>query len=153
MAKNTSKKGKNRQRMMSRYDQIYRRIDPFDGRCVYCGQRASTVDHVPPLESVYGMGSDWYVKRGVRFIKVPACGECNSLLGSRPLETVRERQVFIERQLDKRYEELLTRPKWRLDELEETKGGLQQYLVDQEAKRHWIESRMEWARLKQEVAA
>jgi 5-methylcytosine-specific restriction endonuclease McrA len=54
-------------------------------RCVYCGARGNTVDHVPP-------------KNGLRppDMVVRACHECNSNLGNRILlDTIQDRAAFL----------------------------------------------------------
>lgn len=71
----------------SRYKLVRDVANPFD--CFYCGEMASSIDHVPPISRVsdyesFGLDEEVY-------IKVPCCRECNGLLGSSLQESVEDR--------------------------------------------------------------
>jgi hypothetical protein len=55
---------------------------------------------------------------------VPACAECNGLLGNKVLWLFVERKDFIAKRLRKRYGKLLRLPAWETDEIEALGRGL-----------------------------
>jgi hypothetical protein len=68
--------------------------------CVYCGETATSVDHVPPI----------LLKNEVtekdRFC-VPSCLECNCTLEAKPLFTVLDRQIWLRLHYRKKYAKIL----------------------------------------------
>lgn len=64
-----------RQERIAAFGHRYQRAGAPEGVCVYCGQKASGVDHVPPLwrASLYPSHPFWLY---------PCCGPCNSTLGT-----------------------------------------------------------------------
>ena len=130
-----------------RYGHLYTLYKPHGDRCYYCGIVADSVDHCPPINALYCMGSEYYNRKGIFLVKVPACRECNSALGAKLLETLASRRQYMRIWLDKRYEQLITLPKWSNDEFEELGDGLHEFIGDREGLRHWIAARVEWSRL------
>lgn len=102
--------------------------------CTYCGDvYASDMDHVVPHSSVYS-GSK--VRRSYsRSVVVPACSECNSLLGAKYLTTVGARAAYLAGRYPVRYRKLLALPHWTAEEIAEMGRGLRpQIEADQHAK-------------------
>lgn len=60
--------------------------------CHYCGEPATCYDHVIPYSLV-----------GHNTLLVPACDECNGLLGARLFQSLGEKKSFIARALAKRH--------------------------------------------------
>lgn len=82
-----------REQRESAFGRLYRLADAPGDVCVYCGQVAGGVDHVPPLwrASLHRVGPFWLY---------PCCGPCNSVLGTaKPLCLV-ERQRDLAERLD-----------------------------------------------------
>ena len=77
-----------------------RRLRYPSDECIYCGQPANTRDHLIPRTMT---GEAW---RTV-VLTVPACKECNNLLGPAPLVTITERRAFVHAKLRKRYRSAL----------------------------------------------
>lgn len=50
---------------------------------------------------------------------IPACSNCNNLLGSKPLFTIRDRAIYLHAKLQKKYYTTLSLPDWTNEELEE----------------------------------
>lgn len=129
------------------YDRFYTTHKPFgDNICVYCGAKAESMDHCPPLIDVYGLGTAWFFEKGIELLKVPSCNECNDSLGRKMLYTLKERKRHIELMLDIRYEELLTAPDWDEDDFDQCRGRLRDYVEDRHGLKLWIVRRLEWAR-------
>lgn len=84
--------------------------------CYYCGLPANTVDHTIPISMVQQLSNIWKFSHK---IWVPACQECNTLLGERPIFGLIKRRTYIKKQLRIRYRSFLKMPYWSLDELEQ----------------------------------
>lgn len=91
--------------------------------CIYCGDRATSRDHVPPRCETPGVTATY-----------PACSDCNSgILGGRPLMTVEARRAYVAGALRGR---LARHPgaRWSRDELAELgpslRTSVEQYLTD-----------------------
>ena len=84
--------------------------------CTYCGETADTYDHVAPVSSVNG-GRRASVRN--RKLCVPACRECNSVLGNRGGDTVGDRAAYLVGRYLKRYRKSLAQPDWSEDEMAE----------------------------------
>ncbi len=109
--------------------------------CAYCGVVADTYDHVPPLSMVHAMGVGQFEGRMWR---VPACRECNSLLGSAPLVTVAKRREFVKKRLRVRYAKVLRLPSWSDAEIEGLGRGLQDVILEGASIREWVRRRLAW---------
>ena len=96
--------------------------------CVYCGETATTVDHVPPI----------LLKNEVpecdRFC-VPSCLECNCTLECKPLFTVLDRQIWLRLRYQTKYAKILRSRDRSEEELSEYGYALRTVLqVTQEQK-------------------
>ncbi len=80
-------------------DKYYTEHDSLlSNECVYCGARANTVDHIPPVSLVFALELNTFK----RLLKVRACKECNSALGAKALFTLESRREFIHERLKKK---------------------------------------------------
>lgn len=70
--------------------------------CTYCGDIATTIDHVPPSKLRSNGEADGY-----EWFEVPSCWPCNIALGARPLMTVEARREWIVLHLQRRYRQAL----------------------------------------------
>ena len=102
----------------ARYDPIYREIGSRGDPCTYCGQISDTMDHVPPISMVEQASLAGADQDGP-FIKVPACLECNSIIGSKRLLTIKARRKHVKDRLRVKYQHFLRIPNWDEDELVE----------------------------------
>ena len=84
---------------MSMYDYLYSIKGDKYGSCTYCGISAETLDHIPPISSVYFLSEK--AKEDFNFYKVPSCLECNSALNNISLLSVSERHSYIRKFLKK----------------------------------------------------
>ena len=112
--------------------------------CTYCGGlERPTRDHVVP-EAIKRNG------KGKRFDIgpiVPACHECNSLLGDRYLLTVRERAAYLLRRYRARYARLLATPEWTDEELDELGDRLRRVIIGAQMERADVLRRLNHLRL------
>lgn len=89
-----------------------RSIDYPPGVCVYCGLLASTKDHLLPRT--------WTGETARRnVIVVPACHECNSVIGDRYAPAVDERRKIAQAKIRSRMrnKRLLAMPEWKPEEI------------------------------------
>jgi len=105
-----------------------------DALCTYCGDFAFHRDHVPPKCWRRAL----IVQRArYEFKTVPACADCNQILGGHPLFTVAERRAFIRSYLWGRHKKLIESPTWSEREMAELGWGLRTFVKGKdERKRH-----------------
>lgn len=70
-----------------KFNQCYTEIGVIGDPCHYCGQRANTFDHVPPLRYA-DLSKD-------PFLKVPCCSQCNMILGDSLTLDLEERKSYV----------------------------------------------------------
>lgn len=118
--------------------------------CRYCGAPAGTVDHVVPRSLLKALGklddkAVWNELAGNRRIMlVPACQQCNSILGSMYFDTFRQRRRFVLDRLRQKNRKLLAIPDWTTDEMSLLASGLRRYILDSLARRDHIKDRVRW---------
>lgn len=79
---------------------LWKRADTDWTSCIYCGDLRQTADHIPAVSS-----GQWIHAHHpeVEFVVVPACKECNLLLGNLALWNVQERAAYLCEQIRARY--------------------------------------------------
>src|SRR5262245_41797174 len=117
--------------------------------CKYCGMPATSVDHVVPQSLLevqrLAMGAiDWRQMIQARFLTVPCCHECNSVLGNRVYPTLADRKAAIKKRLRRKYARLLSSPRWVDSELDDLGPGMRGYVSRHRVKREEIEQRLAW---------
>ena len=98
--------------------------------CAYCGAPRQCLDHVPPLRLAADMDLDRFRRNGGELLLIPACLDCNALLGSKPLPTYDERLSA----LYWLYEARIRSRSWSEDEVAELGPGLRRYVEGQDAR-------------------
>ena len=132
---------KKRNLKQSRYGHLYKQVQTTWGDCIYCGQHATQVDHVPALDTVESYGERHFI--GYRFVTVPCCPECNSALGSKPLATVKLRAAVLLGHYADKYSKLLLNPVWK-EELYDLEGRLREYVQTAQDHKLLVERRIEY---------
>jgi len=117
--------------------------------CYYCGLLACTEDHVIPLSILNTLDriADPETYRKLiknRTMLVPACRECNCLLGSTYQKTLEERKAFLKKRLKQRYKKLLNTPDWSQAELNEMGPNLKKHIISCLYERDLIRRRIRW---------
>ena len=119
-----------RYKRMARYSSLYLPFKPVgywrEKACCYCGNMASTKDHIPPVVWLEALGPSYFDSRGLLVVWVPSCRECNVALGSNKLFSIRERTGYLIDYYIKKYGKLATVAKWTQEELDELRGRLKQ---------------------------
>lgn len=109
--------------------------------CTYCGDPASTVDHVPPKRQ-----REFFRGRpdSPPFVTVPACRQCNCVIlkGREGLETVEKRKAYVAKRLLSR---LYRQPLWSEAELLEMEGNLRAEIRAIAVRRRHLEARIVFA--------
>ena len=117
-------------------------------RCYYCGDPATTIDHVVPqslLRRLEALGDPLVTASLVsrsRIMEVDCCRDCNCRLGNRYHATIGERREALKALLRKKHYRLLSGPLWTASEIYELGPGLQTYVRAMATKRAWIASRI-----------
>jgi len=97
---------------------------------------ADTMDHVIPRTHLYG--TDSYAREYV----IPACKECNSLLGNRYFETIGERASYLLAKYESRYAKYLRIPDWSEEEMESVGRSLKSKIRAGMAKKKLAETKI-----------
>jgi hypothetical protein len=125
-------------------------VDPILEPCYYCGSPANTVDHVVPRSLLADLAalSDEAVTAVLvhpgRTMTVPACRECNCLLGSQYFSTLAARKAWLKERLRRRYRRVLQMPDWAEEELEELRYNLRVAIEASLARRDTVRQRLRW---------
>ena len=98
-----------------------------DRTCIYCGEPATGLDHIPPKYWRPILLSHGLAQPNT-FRTVPACGECNSILGKRPFFTLAERKTYVRGRLWEKYERFCLSPSWSRSELDAMGPGMRRYI-------------------------
>lgn len=108
-----------------------------NGICVYCGGIAGTRDHLIPRPM-----SGETARRNV--LTVPSCGECNSLIGSRPIFSITERREYAHAALRKKHAKVLRRIDYSSADIKEFGPGLRPSIVAGIEEKRRLERRLLW---------
>jgi len=85
--------------------------------CIYCGQPADTLDHVPPLNRI-----DDYESLGLaqeQYVLAPACRSCNSTAKDNLEDGILQRIEAVKDRIAKNLRKYLQRVEWDEEELAE----------------------------------
>lgn len=108
-----------RQRALAEtYDTFYRDAGARPGWCYYCGERAGTMDHVPPLSMTHAVGPSVLARAKIPLLRVPACHECNNALNALAIIDLHERRAHMAEWLQRRYAKALQTGQWSDEELD-----------------------------------
>lgn len=118
--------------------------------CYYCGERASTIDHVVPqsMLNTLRLHGDPAIadilNQRQRIKTVPACRECNCLLGNRYFNTITERKTHLKKRLRQRYQRLLAMPPWSDSELATLSGRLRHFVMTAQVNKERLHQRLDY---------
>jgi hypothetical protein len=109
--------------------------------CYYCGLIATTTDHVRPrhLRDRMEFVGGW---RGTE--TVPACRECNVLIGARWFGTITARKQFLKDKLRRRYAHELRIPAWSEAELAQLGPIMRGEVLAGLRRQHIVRQRLAW---------
>ena len=123
------------------YGSSYKNEYPNGDDCAYCGDNASTIDHIPSLQIVHLLVCSGEGDKYKRVI-VPCCSDCNTRLGSVFAFTIRRRKNILLTRLRKKYKNILRKVQWDDEDKEELGCNLRQYIETSHAKREIVLSRL-----------
>lgn len=106
------------------------RVQAFRAReqqCWYCGDLATSRDHVIPHSLTGDKVRQW---TGVDI--VPCCISCNSTLGAQLFDRMADRLAYLARKLCERHNFNKPHVTWTEDDLAELTGNLRQYVKAKE---------------------
>lgn len=121
---------------------------PFSGKaktCFYCGRPATEREHTVPraiLRAMNDVGIGEIV-RGRKLV-VPACRECNTLLGSSYQQDLSKRKKYLKTRLREKYKSILQMNGWTELELDEMGFELRSHILAAIQQRRLIEARLAW---------
>ena len=135
---------------MMRVHALYRRLDN-DAVCVYCGDRATGLDHFVPVSLASLFAGTEIEVRG-RFL-LPSCGDCNGRASNKIFRTVAAKRRWIQASLRKSYRKLLVSPDWTQAEVEELEWTLRTAVMALQAKKRRVLARLMWRNTANPAAA
>ena len=131
-----------RERQMSRYGGLWAYKAPFGADvCTYCGDPATSTDHVAPVSYVYALNGENLPRNGMW--RVPSCRDCNIRAGDYPAKSIADKRRYIRLQLRRRHKTLLS-TSWTDEEIEECGYNLATFLRSKEHQAEWLRMRLGW---------
>ena len=119
-----------------------REWDPAD-LCYYCGVPSSTIDHTIPRTLLNRLSREELADLfAIKRLTVPACQECNSLIGASVHRTLAARKTYLKQRLEAKYGKFLRMPEWSEGEIDEMGPRMQDHLRWAMATKRVIEARM-----------
>jgi len=145
-----------RTRDLKRVSGQYKRKFRWSDRCVYCGETATTLDHVLPVAvaatlDITRQAVRAELKQGLSL--VPCCAECNGLAGARPFVWVKSKRAYIQGRIAKRYKRHDASVIWDEDELEELGPALRSTVISGMQKTDRRDLRVSWPNGRSRVSA
>lgn len=122
---------KNRKQELKKIGPLYSRLKNVNlDKCFYCNSARECLDHCPPIRVAIRLDIDLYLKAGNKLVLIPACNQCNSILGSKRLFTPFEKVVYLK---DK-YMKLIDKYnyEWSDDEIKELGYNLKMHVLQRE---------------------
>ena len=117
--------------------------------CVYCGMTADSIDHIPSKYMRIQLSE--VELRAIHTQEVPACRECNSILGCRPIITIVERRQYVKAHLKHKYAKYLRIPDWTDEKLATMSQNLQGMIRRGMKTRDLIRQRLQWPKAREGV--
>jgi hypothetical protein len=112
---------------MQRVHRFYKHDNAnLGGACVYCGKRASSVDHVPPVSFACYMKIDEL--KSIEPKLFPACHHCNNILGVSLEMSLVDRRNIVARHLEIKKKRTLARGREIYDKKLPTLGDFREQL-------------------------
>ena len=106
--------------------------------CYYCGLIATSIDHfIPQTLTKRGFLTD-------EQLLIPACRECNSILGARVFRTLALRREAAKEGIRKKYRKFLNLPDWEIEEIEDLGWTLKSVIKRGQALKHLTRQRLAW---------
>jgi hypothetical protein len=118
--------------------------------CYYCGLPAGSIDHVVPRSVIEMLGIlqdpavTGYMHDRHRVKTVPACLECNDLIGPKYFPTLAERRAYLKDRLRVRYRKFLELPNWSDSELAQLSDRLQKRVIGALEVQRIVQARIAW---------
>ena len=115
--------------------------------CYYCGQMATTVDHITPKTIQSRLSPEIENPVSATTETVRACRECNSTLGGRVYGgkgTLHDRKMAVRVHIRKKYAKYLRIPTWTEGEINDLGPELQKFVRHGLAMKHLTEMRLRW---------
>lgn len=112
--------------------------------CVYCGMTAETRDHFVP-RSWRRSFPNW--REGAwRNVPdtLPCCGQCNSIAGAHPFETIAGKRRYVQDRLREKYARLLASPFHSEEDLAALGPTLRSHVEKRETERIRLLMRLAW---------
>lgn len=115
-------------------------------KCIYCGELATTVDHVVPVTYYYNgkrKGRHLTANYGKENL-VDACRQCNSISGNKVFDNLDKKREFIQNRLKEKYRKVINMPFWSDEELKSMGRLLYKEIKIQVLAKKWVLNRINY---------
>jgi len=134
-------KAKRRLELQKAYGHLYEFPKVKKDICIYCGEYATTRDHVPPLSMLDKVPIDRLIDNNIKFYIYPSCMSCNIHLGNQQLVTLFDRLNYL---FDKYAKKVEQQERWTDYELSGMSGRLKQFIQNQQYKVSYYNRKLEY---------
>ena len=136
-----------REHREAKYNHLYRRKFSWFTQCLYCGEPASSSDHVFPLSLCERVElDDPSTRRALRrgLVIVPSCAECNSIARDEAFISILEKRAHIQKRLAQKYRRDIKACEWTHDEIKELGPSLRSHILSDIASSYRAQRRVSW---------
>ena len=113
--------------------------------CIYCGEASQCLDHVIPYSYTSAISYKYRNGGSDPGFRVPACTQCNCILGDRIFRNLVERKEYIHKRLFVRLRKYVSCEKWEDHEIEGLGRNLRSTIEIGEAKADIAEDRLNYS--------
>jgi hypothetical protein len=114
-----------------------------NNRCIYCGERADTLDHVFPLAFLTTMDRYNRSVKGIG-VTVDCCRDCNNRLSMSMFYSFQDRLDCARERITKKNGKLIRLPHWEDVEIKKLHGGLRKLVKNRNTQREVVMQRLDW---------
>lgn len=114
-----------------------------NNRCIYCGERADSLDHVFPLSFLSTMSRRQGGMKSIG-VTVDCCRDCNSRLCASMFYSFQDRLDSARERIAKKNARLIKLPHWEDAEIRKLRGGLRKLVKKRNVQREVVMQRMDW---------
>jgi hypothetical protein len=107
--------------------------------CGYCGDIATTLDHVTPVSYLFSLLKAGHEKKG--YI-IDSCLECNLLASNKIFDTFENKQMFIQNAIRRKYKKVLKYVDWSDEEIETMEESFKTNLRAIKNYKKWVKDRI-----------
>jgi hypothetical protein len=119
-------------------------------KCVYCGDDATTKDHVIPVsfykDTKRTSNSRYLTSDYGKENLVDCCSECNCIASNKVFDSIDEKRDYIQDKLSRKYKKVLNMPTWFEEDINKLGRNLKREVKIQQLAQKWMMNRINYPR-------